>query len=148
MLVLAAESPASQVDMKSPIDLRKDIVKRVALCDSAVPAGHYTHELLTRLGLVELLRPKFVFAVNVRAVLALVASGAADAGFVYRTDVAAEKKRVKIIYTVGADAGLNIRYPAAIIKSSAKQLSAKSFLTYLKSQQALAVFERYGFLRL
>ena len=148
VLVVAVNSPAAKASLKSPTDLRKDIVKRIVLCDTVVPAGHYAQELLTRLGLVELLRPKFVFAVNVRAALALVASGAADVGFVYRTDVAIAKQRVNIIYTAGAETGLNIRYPAAIIRSSAKQASALSFLTYLKSQQALAVFERHGFLRL
>ena len=84
-------------------------------------------------------------AENVRAALAAVASGNADAGIVYKTDAAISKK-VKVVYEVPVAEGPKISYPMALIKDSAQPDAAKKFLAYLSSEEAGQVFLRYGFL--
>ena len=65
-------------------------------------------------------------------------------GFVYATDAASSDK-VKVICEAPADAAEPIVYPAAVIKSSVNQKAAKDFLTFLKSDTAISIFEKYGF---
>ena len=77
-------------DSKLVIDSPEQLVtksQRIAVADPrAVPAGIYTREYLTRLGLWQKLESKIVPTENVRAALAAVESGNVDAGFVYKTD--------------------------------------------------------------
>jgi molybdate transport system substrate-binding protein len=82
---------------------------------------------------------------SVRAALAAVESGAADAAIVYRTD-ARVALRATVAWVVSADRGPRIRYPAAILKS-ADAAAAQRFLDYLRSDAAARIFERFGFAR-
>ena len=85
LLVIVVPSDSKLV-IASPEEL---VIKsqKIAVADPrAVPAGIYTKEYLTRLGLWQKLEPKIVPTENVRAALAAVESGNVDAGFVYKTD--------------------------------------------------------------
>jgi len=83
---------------------------------------------------------------SVRAALAAVESGAADAAIVYRTD-ARVALRATVAWVVSADRGPRIRYPAAILKSAADATAAQRFLDYMRSNAAAQIFERFGFAR-
>lgn len=62
-------------------------VRRISVGEfRSVPAGQYSEQVLDNLGILEEVRPKIVFANNVRGVLAAVESGNVDAGMVYATD--------------------------------------------------------------
>lgn len=135
----------SQLTIASPDDLLAK-TQKIAIADPrAVPAGIYTKEYLTRLGLWEKLQSKMVPTENVRAALAAVESGNVDAGFVYKTDGNISKK-VKVAFTVPVDKGPAIRYPVAIVNETKNKLAAESFLRYLQSDEARQLFERYGFI--
>ena len=137
-VVLPAGSPRA---LRSAPDLLG--VRRLALADpETVPAGVYARQWLEGVGLWGALRERVVPALDVRAALAAVESGAVDAGVVYRTD-AAVSARVRIAFEV-AD-GPAIVYPAAVLASSSRPL-ARVFLEALRSPGARAVFERRGFL--
>jgi len=82
---------------------------------------------------------------NVRACLAAVESGNADAGIVYKTDALISKK-VKVAYEVPAATGPKISYPLAVLKDSKQPAAARKFATYLAGPEAHAVFVKYGFL--
>ena len=82
-------------------------------------------------------------AENVRAALALVSTGEAPLGIVYKTDAAADKK-VKIIGTFPADSHKPIVYPVAQTASS-KDDDTPAFLKCLQSAKAKALFEEQGF---
>ena len=110
-----------------------------------MPAGIYTKEYLTRLGLWQKLEPKIVPTENVRAALAAVESGNVDAGFVYKTDANISSK-VRVAVTVAVEQGPPIRYPVALIKEAKDKSAAAKFLTYLQSANARKTFERYGFI--
>jgi molybdate transport system substrate-binding protein len=145
VIVVAAENGAS---VRSPKDLAGPAIKRVALGDpKAVPIGVYAKEFLQGLKLWEQVAPKVVATENVRAALAAVESGNADASIVYRTDAAISKK-VKVAFKVPAETGPKISYPVALVKDSHAPVAAKQFLDYLQSAEADAVFGRYGFVLL
>jgi spermidine/putrescine-binding protein len=79
----------------------------------------------------------------VRATLAALESGNVDAGIVYKTD-ASICKAVKVVFEVPAKEGPDISYPIAVVKGSKNPEAAMKFLDYLKSEQALTVFRKYG----
>lgn len=129
-----------------PSDLARPGIKRIALADPrTVPAGVYSKEYLTKLGLWPKIKDKVVPTANVRAALAAVESGNAETGMVYRTD-AAISKRVRIICAVPRADGPGIAYPIAMVKGAVNNEAAKKFLLYLESPAAGAVFKKAGFL--
>ena len=135
----------SKLTIASPDELITK-VQKIAIADPrAVPAGIYTKEYLSSLGLWEKLESKIVPTENVRTALAAVESGNVDAGFVYKTD-ANSSKRVKIAFSVPVEKGPAIRYPVAIIKKTKNKSAVEGFLHYLESENARKLFERYGFI--
>ena len=73
-----------------------------------------------------------------------VAEGSADAGIVYATDAASNDK-VSVVAEAPEGSVSKVIYPVGIVKETSKQESAKSFIEFLNSDEALAIFERYGF---
>jgi molybdate transport system substrate-binding protein len=95
LLVVAVPSDFA-ADLASPADLRSTSFRRIALGDPAtVPAGTYARSLLDKLGLWSELQPRLLPVTSVRAALATLEAGHADAAFVYRTD-ALSTPRVRI----------------------------------------------------
>ncbi|HTZ72881.1 MAG TPA: molybdate ABC transporter substrate-binding protein [Candidatus Aquilonibacter sp.] len=126
-------------------DLLKPEVKIVAIGEPrVVPAGRYAQEVLTHFGLYDSLRPKFVFAKDVRQVLTYVASGNAEAGIVYATD-AKTTGEVTVVATAPQDSHAPVVYPVAILKGTKQAAAAKQFEEFLQTPAAQGVFERYGF---
>ena len=109
----------------------------------SVPAGKYGKEALTKLGVWDAVEGHVAQAENVRAALALVASGEAPFGIVYATDANAEKA-VKVVGTFPEDSHAPIVYPAAIT-AEAKSADAGAFLEFLRSDKAAGLFEKQGF---
>jgi molybdate transport system substrate-binding protein len=128
--------------------LLQPVFKRIAIGDpAAVPAGVYAREYLERVGLWEALQPKLVPVSNVRAALASVENGSADAAFAYETDaVGATHARAALV--ISGDAAPRIVYPAAIVSRAPNRTGAEQLLTYLRSAAAAAVFARYKFVPL
>ena len=117
---------------------------RLALAlTEAVPAGIYARQSLTSLGLWPGLAPHVAETDNVRAALALVASGAAPMGVVYATDARAEP-RVHIIADLPADSHDPILYPVAAV-AGGDSASAARLLALLQSDRAAAIFRAHGF---
>ena len=109
----------------------------------AVPAGIYGKAALEWLGAWEVLAPRVAQADNVRAALALVASGEAPLGIVYATDAAADDN-VTVIGAFPASAHPPIVYPAAAVAASRNPLNRR-FLAWLRGPAARQAFERQGF---
>lgn len=129
-----------------PADLAKPIVGRIALAEpQTVPAGIYAKEYLEKTGLWKKIVDKVVPTENVRACLAAVEAGNADAGIVFKTDALISKK-VEIAYEITAEEGPKISYPLAVMKGSREFETARKFAAYLASPEARAVFIKYGFL--
>ncbi|WP_373185844.1 molybdate ABC transporter substrate-binding protein [Halopseudomonas sp.] len=110
---------------------------------TAVPAGIYGKQALTRLGAWPKVRSQIAQTDNVRAALALVARGEARLGIVYASDALAEP-RVSVVGHFPADSHEPIIYPAALTTQS-KHPQAQAFLQFLTSETARAEFRRAGF---
>jgi molybdate transport system substrate-binding protein len=142
LVIVVASDGGARVE--SPEDLKS--VKTLALAEpKVVPAGVYAKQYLEKLGLWDALAAKIIPTENVRACLAAVESGNADAGIVYRTDALVSKK-VRIAWSVPAGEGPRISYPVAIVKDSARVGAAQRFASYLGSEPARDAFARHGFL--
>lgn len=134
--------------VKALTDLGKAEVRRIAIGEPAtVPVGTYTKEYLQKTGHWEQLNARFVPLDNVRAVLAAVESGNAEAGFVYKTDALISKK-VKIAIEVPLSEGPKITYPVAVLKDAKQPVAAKALVDFLAGTDAQKVFAKYGFLPL
>ena len=81
-------------------------------------------------------------AVDVRAALAAVEAGAAEAGICYATD-AARSGAVRVAFEVPADEAPHISYAVCALDGS--QAGAR-FVEYLATPEAGAVFVRHGFI--
>jgi molybdate transport system substrate-binding protein len=143
VIVVATEKGAA---VNSPQDLAAPNIKRVALGDPrAVPIGVYAREYLEKSKLWDAIRPKVVATENVRAALAAVEAGNADASVVYKTDAAISKK-VKVAFEVPMEEGPKIRYPMAMLKDAREPQAAKKFFEHLSSEEAGSIFKKYGFI--
>jgi molybdate transport system substrate-binding protein len=142
-LVIVVPKDASRT-IANPVDLPKSVHSLALANPDAVPAGIYAKQYLMKLFLWEKLRPMIVPTENVRACLAAVETGNADAGFVYRTD-ALTSKRTRIAYEVPVADGPSISYPIAVIKDSPSIEEAKKAEDFLTSAPAIKVFQKYGF---
>ena len=127
-------------------DLAKPEVRRIAIGEPAtVPVGTYAREHLQKLGLWAQVIDKCVPLDNVRAVLAAVEAGNADAGIVYQTDALISKK-VRIALLVPQAEGPRITYPVAVLRDAKAPEAAKAFAVFLSGPAAQAVFVKFGFL--
>lgn len=141
-VVVPSDRPRTLTSIR---DLADPAFKRVAIGDpAAVPAGVYARQYLEKEGLWTAVEPRIVPTGSVRAALAAVESGAADAAIVYRTD-ARTALRATVAWVVPASAGPRIVYPAAVVTGSRNASEAKRFLDYLRGPDAARTFDRLGF---
>jgi len=144
-IVLVAFGEAEALSIDADLDLTGLLDGgrlAMALVDS-VPAGVYGRAALTTLGLWEAVAPRVAQTDNVRATLALVATGAAPFGIVYATDAAAEPS-VSVVGTFPADTHPPIVYPVAGLTTRDTRAAAQ-FLAFLRGDAARAAFARQGF---
>jgi molybdate transport system substrate-binding protein len=143
--VLVIVVPRDGAAVAAPGDLRR--VHRLALADpEAVPAGVYARRWLESEGLWSAVREHVVPTLDVRAALAAVEAGHADAGIVYRTD-AAGASRVRIAFEVPRAEGPPIVYTLAPLAHPA-HAGAERLAHWLGSPPARAIYARHGFLPL
>lgn len=131
-------------DIRVVHDLRAELGEgflAMALVD-AVPAGIYGKAALQGLNQWEAVQERVAQTDNVRAALALVATGAAPLGVVYRSDAQAEK-RVSVVASFPTDLHPPIIYPAAMTGNATG--AARAFLDHLHSDAAMVFFQEQGF---
>lgn len=117
---------------------------RLALGDPThVPAGIYAKEALLNLGLWDSLKNQIASGATVRAALALVERGETPLGVVYATDAKISPK-VKVVGVFPAASHSPITYPAAIVTGQ-DSAQARSYMKFLSSPEAKAIFKKYGF---
>ena len=128
-------------------DVKKDEVKMIAVGEpESVPAGQYAKSIFSYLGFWDVVEKKANFGTDVRTVLTWVESHEVDCGVVYATDAYTTEK-VKIIAEAPEGSCDKVVYPAGVVEASRNKEAAEAFLNYLKSDEAMKVFEKYGFVK-
>lgn len=125
--------------------------ENMALAGEDVPVGQYAREIFTNLGIMDQVEKMEINeGKNVTEVLAAITQGSNEVGVVYATDAASVADQVDIIAEAPAEAlETPVLYPVGLTEdqeaSSAEQEAAEVFLEYLQTEEAMKVFEEYGF---
>lgn len=136
-------------DIKSFDDLADKLKEGsvlMAMGNSDVPVGQYTQKILAFYGLDEEKLAKdgvITYGTNVKEVTTQVTEASVDCGVVYCTD-AFSAGLTPVDYATKEMCG-QVIYPAAVLNVSKNQEAAKEFLAYLRTDEAMKVFEAVGF---
>ena len=109
-----------------------------------VPAGQYGVDTLKNMQLWDSLESKVVYTKDVRQVLTYTETENVDAGMVYKTDALVSDK-VNVVATADDAMHAPIIYPVGVLKASKHGQEAEDFYHFLQSDEAMDVFEKYGF---
>lgn len=119
-------------------------IERIAVGNpDSVPVGRYTKRALEAAGQWDALQNKIILTQNVRQSLDYVARGEVNAGFVYGSDAALMKDKVKVSYTVPVRQA--VTYPIALVRDGGKKPAAQRFLDLVVSPTGQDILARYGF---
>ncbi|MGS4946117.1 molybdate ABC transporter substrate-binding protein [Meridianimarinicoccus sp. RP-17] len=110
------------------------------------PYGIAAREALQSLGLWEALQPKIVMGQNIGQTHAMVATGAAEIGFVALSAVLSPRAETKgSHWDVPQAMYAPIRQDAVLLTAGADNAAARAFLDFLRGQEAAAVIDRFGY---
>lgn len=141
---LVLVTPVNMPPLTGLIDLKSGRVQKIAMANpDSVPAGRYARAALGNQGLWQALAPKCVMGISVKQALEYVLRGEVEAGFVFATDAAGVKDKVRVVAQIPTTAP--IVYPVAVVAGSANKERAQAFLLYLRSPEAQAILAKYGF---
>jgi molybdate transport system substrate-binding protein len=141
VLIVPRRNPAA---IRSVADLARHPGLKLVVAGARVPIGLYTREVLKRLGLLRVLRKVVSQEPDVKGVVAKVALGEADAGFVYATDVRPVAAKVLVI-PFPPRAQSAVRYEMAIVASSQRVTAAQDLLISVLGPDGRRQLRRAGF---
>jgi molybdate transport system substrate-binding protein len=136
---------ANPAGIHSVYDLTRSGVKLV-VAGLGVPVGSYTVQVLKNMNLFTAVQKNIVSQeTDVREVLAKVALGEADAGFVYSTDAKTVPGRVTTV-KVPAWAQPKVQYGICVVSASSHKSDAQAFVRRVLSRAGQAKLLAAGFL--
>lgn len=141
VLIVPRSNPAG---LRSVGDLARRKELKLVVAGAKVPIGLYTREVLKRLGMLRVLRKAVSQETDVKGVVAKVALGEADAGFVYATDVRPVAGKVKAI-ALPVRAQPTVLYEAAVVASSRHLAAAQDLVISLLGADGRRELRRAGF---
>lgn len=140
VVIVPASNPAG---IRTIADIAGPGVKLV-IGEPGVPIGAYSRTALSRLGLDAALGNVVSEEQDVRAIVAKVALGEADAGLAYLTDVRAAGERLRAI-AVPARAQPVIEYEVAVVSATRRRAAADAYVARLLGAPGRAALEERGF---
>ena len=141
VLIVPRSNPA---DIHSVADAAKPGVKLVVAA-AGVPVGDYTRIVLKNMNLGNVLNNVVSNETDVREVLAKVALGEADAGFVYVTDARTVRGKVATI-GIRWTAQPRVSDAGAVVRASRHKAAARTWVKALLGKAAQAKLRAAGFL--
>jgi molybdate transport system substrate-binding protein len=145
-VVFATNAVVLIVPMRNPAGIRSvnDVAKpgvKLVVGDPSVPIGAYTQKALAalKLNVTPVSRET-----DVKNVVAKVALGEADAGFVYSSDVKPVQGKV-LVFRLPAAASPTAVYELAIVKSTKHHAAAAAFVRRVLSKRGQALLHAAGF---
>jgi molybdate transport system substrate-binding protein len=142
VIVVPKSNPAHSHNI---YDLTRSGIK-LDIAAPGVPVGSYTLQVLKNMNLSSAVLKNVVSQeTDVREVLAKVALGEADAGFVYSTDAKTVPKKVTVI-KVPAWAQPKVQYGICVVSRSGDKTDAKAFIKRVLSKAGQRKLHNFGFL--
>lgn len=141
VVIVSKPNPAK---IHSVYDLKKPGVK-VVIAASGVPVGSYTLQVLKNMNLTSVLKNVVSKETDVREVLAKIALGEGDAGFVYSTDAKTVPVKVKAL-RIPARGQPNVQYGICVVSASDHKPAARAIVAKVLSKRGQKILRRYGFL--
>ncbi len=144
LVIAVREAPLEPWPDVSP--LLHDRLGNIAVANpDHAPAGQRAMEALAKSGLKDRLRPRLIFADDVRLCAQYAASGAVGAALIYETDAAAFADKLHIAYRFLPADHSPIRYLGAICSASPHPALAADFLAFADSPEARLIWRSHGF---
>jgi molybdate transport system substrate-binding protein len=141
VMIVPKQNPAH---IHSVYDITKKGVK-IVICNATVPCGDYATTAWANLGITKAATKNVVSEqTDVTQVVAQIASGQGDVGFVYITDAKAAAGKVSVI-TLPAKAMPGTQDWMAVVKASKQQAAAAAFVKLVLSSKAQAILKAAGF---
>ncbi|MBK6743474.1 MAG: molybdate ABC transporter substrate-binding protein [Hydrogenophilales bacterium] len=144
-LVLWSAKPGV-VDAKAEV-LKKGQFNKLALANPKLaPYGKAAVEVLTGMGLLDSITPKFVLGENIAQTWQFASTGNAELGFVALSQVMKDGKIGSgSAWIVPSKLHTPIRQDAVILASGKGNPAAEALVKYLKSDKAKAIIRGYGY---
>jgi len=144
-LVLWSAQPG-MVDDQGDV-LKKGQFKHLAMTNpKTAPYGAAAVAVLTKMGLLDAIEPKFVTGENVSQTYQFIATGNAELGFVALSQVMMDGKLTGgSAWIVPSNLHQPIRQDAVVLSSGKDQPAAKALVEYLKGDKAAAIIKSYGY---
>jgi len=138
---------AERVSVDGSATLRVGSFRKLAMANpDLAPYGASARETLTALGLFDALQPRMVMGENVGQAHALVATGNADLGFVALSYVLSPRNKQRgSRWDVPQGLYAPIRQDVVLLKRGAGNAAARAFVDFLKTDEARAVIENFGY---
>ena len=146
VLVVPEGNPKGVESFDQLAQLLKDGTVLMAMGGADVPVGQYTQKILAfyELNEEELANAGLLsYGSNVKEVTTQVKEASVDCGVVYCTD--AFSAGLTVADSATAEMCGQVIYPAAVLKTAQHAEAARAFLDFLKTDTAMAVFEKVGF---
>ena len=146
VLVVPEGNPKGVESFDQLAQLLKDGSLLMAMGGADVPVGQYTQKILAfyELNEEELANAGLIsYGSNVKEVTTQVKEASVDCGVVYCTD--AFSAGLTVADSATAEMCGQVIYPAAVLKTAQHAEAAQAFLDFLKTDAAMAVFEKVGF---
>ena len=127
--------------------LKKGEFKHLSIANpKTAPYGAATVAVLTKLGVIDALQPKFVTGENITQAYQFIATGNAELGFVALSQVMINGKLTGgSAWIVPANLHEPIHQDAVILAHGKDQPAAKALVEYLKGEKAAAIIKSYGY---
>jgi molybdate transport system substrate-binding protein len=140
-------SDPERIGEDGPAALLDPGLRFVALANpDLAPYGAAARDALQSLGLWDALRPRVVMGQNVGQTHAMVATGAAEVGFVALSAVMGPRAGAKgSRWDVPQDLFAPIRQDAVLLNQGAENVAATAFLDFLRTQEAAEMIEAFGY---
>jgi molybdate transport system substrate-binding protein len=142
VVLVPRDNPAG---ISGPADLGDAGVKLVVAAPE-VPAGKYARRALAKLGVRDDAEANVVSnEEDVKAVVAKVSLGEADAGIAYATDVTDDLEKSVRAFPFPERAGVLARYLIAPLSGAPNEPGAEAFVELVTGTQGRRVFQEHGF---
>ena len=127
--------------------LKSGTFDKIAVADPKLaPYGAAAVEVMTQLGVLNTLRPKFVQGENIAQTHQFVATQNAQLGFVALSQVMSDGRLVEgSVWAVPATLYSPLRQDAVLLNKGQGNAAATALLQYLKGDKARAVIRGYGY---